>query len=75
MRFSVQADRFGVRTKTYEVSRTACRFEVSIFFAGVAPSMTPERVFFNLLVRIHFIIVIIGWTGLAPWVFEFPFPA
>ena len=30
--------------------------------------------FYNLLVRIHFIIVMIRWTGLAPWVFEFPFP-
>ena len=28
----------------------------------------------NLLVRIHFIIVIITCTGLAPWEFEFPFP-
>ena len=28
----------------------------------------------NLLVRIHFIIVMIRWTGLAPWRFEFPFP-
>jgi len=26
----------------------------------------------NLLVRIHFIIVMIRWTGLAPWEFEFP---
>ena len=35
-----------------------------------------ERDFFidNLLVRIHFIIVMIRWTGLAPWGFEFPFP-
>ena len=35
-----------------------------------------ERDFFidNLLVRIPFIIVMIGWTGLAPWEFEFPFP-
>jgi len=35
-----------------------------------------EREFFieNLLVRIHFIIVMIGWTGLAPWEFDFPFP-
>ena len=35
-----------------------------------------ERDFFidNLLVRIHFIIVMIRWTGLAPWEFEFPFP-
>jgi len=29
----------------------------------------PEREFFidNLLARIHFIIVMIRWTGLAPW--------
>ena len=28
----------------------------------------------NLLVQIHVIIVMIRWTGLAPWEFEFPFP-
>jgi len=28
----------------------------------------------NLLVRIHCIIVMVRWTGLAPWEFEFPFP-
>ena len=35
-----------------------------------------QREFFtdNLLVRIHFSIVIIGWTGLAPWGVGFPFP-
>ena len=35
-----------------------------------------EREFFidNLLVRNHFIIVMIRWTGLAPWEFEFSFP-
>ena len=35
-----------------------------------------EREFFivNLLVRIHFIIVMSRWTGLVPWEFEFPFP-
>ena len=34
-----------------------------------------EREFFidHLLVRVHFIIVMIRWTGLAPWDFEFPF--
>ena len=26
------------------------------------------------LVRIHCIIVMMRWTGLAPWEFEFPFP-
>ena len=35
-----------------------------------------EREFFidNLLDRIHLIIVMMRWTGLAPWEFEFPFP-
>jgi len=35
-----------------------------------------QREFFidNLLVRMNFIIVMIRWTGLAPWEFEFPFP-
>ena len=28
----------------------------------------------NLPVRIHLIIEMIWWTGLAPWKFEFPFP-
>ena len=28
----------------------------------------------NLLVRIHFITVMIEWTGLASWQFEFWFP-
>ena len=28
----------------------------------------------NLLVRIHFIILMIRWTGLAPWAFESSFP-
>ena len=28
----------------------------------------------NLLVRIHSIIEMIWWTGLAPWEFQFPFP-
>ena len=27
----------------------------------------------NLLVRIHFVVVMIRWTGLAPWEFDFPF--
>jgi len=44
---------------------------------GIARRLGPaaEREFFitNLLVRIHVIIVMIEWTGLAPWEFEFPF--
>ena len=43
------------------------------------PDVRPklkEREFFieNLLVRIHFIIEMIWWTGLAPWEFGFTFP-
>ena len=37
-------------------------------------SRTPEFFIDNLLVRIHLIIVMIRWTGLAPWEFEFHFP-
>ena len=42
----------------------------------VAAEPHEEREFFidNLPVRIHFIIVMSRWTGLAPWEFEFPFP-
>ena len=35
-------------------------------------SWETERVFF--IDRIHFIIVMIWWTGRAPWEFAFPFP-
>ena len=44
--------------------------------APTRPSGPDEREFFidNRLVRIHFIIVMIRWTGLAPWEFESPFP-
>ena len=28
----------------------------------------------HLLVQIHYILVLIEWTVLAPWEFEFPFP-
>jgi len=36
-----------------------------------------EREFFidNLLIRTHVIIVMIWWTGLAPWEFESSFPS
>jgi len=42
----------------------------------VALAADFTQVFFidNLLVRNHFIIVMIRWTGLAPWEFELPFP-
>ena len=43
---------------------------------GTPPRPPQGREFFidNLLVRIHFIIVMIRWTGLAPWDFESTFP-
>jgi len=42
---------------------------------AAAPRRREREVFIdNLLVRIHFIIVMIRWTGLVPWEFEFPFP-
>ena len=44
---------------------------------GIFEQRYREREFFidNLLVRIHFIIMMIRWTGLAPWKFEFFFQA
>ena len=41
----------------------------------IVAAVLVEREFFvgNLLVRINFIIVMIRWTGLAPWEFEFSF--
>ena len=49
---------------------------VVLLLPGLGDTAHTEREFFiaNLLVRIHFIIVMIRWTGLAPWEFEFPFP-
>ena len=43
---------------------------------GLDSHFRLEREFLidNLLVRIHVIIEMIWWTGLAPWEFEFPFP-
>jgi len=42
--------------------------------SGMQARCQRELFIDNLLVRIHFIIVMIRWTGLAPWEFEFPFP-
>ena len=47
----------------------------SVRILSAASVHLPEREFFtdNLLVRVHFIMVMIRWTGLAPWEFESPF--
>ena len=52
------------------------RYESGETRLGSGGTRGGERDFFidSLLVRIHFIIVMIRWTGLAPWEFEFPFP-
>ena len=41
---------------------------------GTSIRIPPLEVIDNLLVRNHFIIVMVRWTGLAPWGVEFPFP-
>jgi len=39
---------------------------------GVLKRLSKRESFIdNLLVRLHFIIMMIRWTGLAPWEFEF----
>ena len=48
-------------------------FPVSVSICCASPAREREFFIDNLLVRIHFIIVMIRWTGLAPWEFEFPF--
>ena len=49
--------------------------EATVFLFDAFTHLSIEKKFFidNLLVRIHFIIVVIRRTGLAPWEFEFPF--
>ena len=41
----------------------------------LARTMARDTLEDNLQVRIHFVIVMIRWTGLAPWAFEFHFLA
>jgi len=56
-----------------QVLRTA---EEELFRQAGRMAGDREREFFidNPLILIHFIIVMIRWTGLASWEFEFPFP-
>jgi len=71
----------------YVLKLTFCRdqtrfpaFRRTTFCTGVrskyAQSSKTEKEFFidNRLVRNHLILMMIRWTGLAPWEFEFPFP-
>jgi len=56
------------------VLEDVCHFDLHRIRFPVVPS-AREREFFidNLLVQIHFIVVMFRWTGLAPWEFDFPF--
>ena len=58
------------------LARPALHFLTQIQVRNQTESVPLERPFCidNLLVRIHFIIAMIGWTGLAPWESESPFP-
>jgi len=58
------------------VNREAHRTAFRDWLFGDSASSRREREFIidNLLVRIHYIIVMIRWTGLAPREFEFLFP-
>ena len=49
-------------------SRRSMRASAPCLLQGGESCISTKREFFidNLLVRIHFIIVMIGWTGLAP---------
>ena len=51
-------------------------FDGQVLHLASASLSALEREFFidNRLVRIHLIIVMSRWTGLAPWEFEFPLP-
>ena len=45
---------------------SGCAGRTSCYSPHDSPSKTPRSLIDNLLVRIHFIIVIVRWTGLAP---------
>ena len=50
---------------------------VGLNFADIfAMQVQSEKEFFidTPLVRLHFIIEVIWWSGLAPWEFRFPLP-
>ena len=60
----------------FRVSEVPLYGETYLVLGLQVAASCDDLVFFidNLLVRIYSIIVMIEWTGLAPWEFEFPFP-
>jgi len=61
--------------ETHTRNRQGCAFARDTRKTRTSTSRAREFFIDNLLVRIHFIIEMIWRTGLAPWEFEFPFPA
>ena len=72
-----------VRSSGARVQGSGCRFQGSgfrvpgsgfrvqgLFDLQVPPHPKRKSFVDHLLVRIHFFIVMMRWTGLAPWVFE-----
>ena len=66
----------NLKKKTFNVRPNTTRKQALPLPQLIRVPDARDREFFidNLLVPIHFIIVMIRWTGLAPWEFEFPFP-
>jgi len=52
----------------------SCGFAQEFLALGRFDEAEREFLIDNSLVRVHVIIVMIRWTGLAPWEFAFPFP-
>ena len=62
-------------SRVYGRRLVTCFMRASAWCHPAVLSMTEKELLIgNLLVRIHFIIETIWWTGLAPWELEFPFP-
>ena len=61
---------------TRDPPRPLCTPHESVYAAVCVGVCSIKGEFFidNLLVRIHFCIVMMRWTGLAPWEFESSFP-
>ena len=63
-----------VPSRVHTPQQCSARERLGIRRRPGAEALEREFCIDNLLVRIHFIIVMIRWTGLAPWEFESPFP-
>ena len=64
----------GVKHEDSVAANSLVCFDKAKTEHGTSDAGNEKKIIDNLLVRIHFIIVMIWWTGLAPWEFEFSFP-